>query len=157
MTLYWYNIKTDTVNPEYFISMLFSYFRTRQLPYKNKMHAEGTKQIRESAAISDCTNISCVRKVGKPRIRKLSAYEIFWIQYNVIFQGPVNYVISKFDCTVACVRFLYKLGCLWVFFLCVCTCVGACGCVHSAVESTATSRAQSSVGLVHKLVPSRFI
>ena len=43
------------------------------------MHAKGTKQVRESAAVSDCTEISCVRKVGEPRIRKLSAYEIFWI------------------------------------------------------------------------------
>ena len=37
------------------------------------------KQVRESAAVSDCTKISCVRKVGEPRIRKMSAYEIFWI------------------------------------------------------------------------------
>ena len=50
------------------------FFRT-----KNKMDAKGTKQVRESAAVSDCTEISCVRKVGEPRIRKLSAYEIFWI------------------------------------------------------------------------------
>ena len=38
-----------------------------------------TKQVRVSAVVSDCTKISCVRKVGEPRIRKLSAYEIFWI------------------------------------------------------------------------------
>ena len=43
------------------------------------MHAEGTKHARESAAVSDRTKISCVRKVGELRIRKLSAYEIFWI------------------------------------------------------------------------------
>ena len=43
------------------------------------MHAKGTKQVRESAAVSDCMEISCARKVGEPRIRKLSAYEIFWI------------------------------------------------------------------------------
>ena len=48
------------------------------------MHAKGTKQVRESAAVSDCTKISCVRKVGVPRIRKLSAYEIFWI-YSIPF------------------------------------------------------------------------
>ena len=61
--------------------MLFS-FRTRRLPYENKMHAEGTKHARESAAVSDRTKISCIRKVGEPRIRKLSAYEIFWIYSN---------------------------------------------------------------------------
>ena len=43
------------------------------------MHAKGTKQVRESAAASDCTKISCTRKVGEPRIRKLNAYEVFWI------------------------------------------------------------------------------
>ena len=35
------------------------------------------------AAVSDCTKMLCVRKVGEPRIRKLSAYEIFWIQVTV--------------------------------------------------------------------------
>ena len=54
-------------------------FRMRRLLYENKMYAKGTKQFREFAAVSDCTKISCVRKVGEPRIRKLSAYEIFWI------------------------------------------------------------------------------
>ena len=54
-------------------------FRTRRLAHQNKMLAKGTKQVRESAAVSDCTKISCVRKVEEPRIRKLSAYEIFWI------------------------------------------------------------------------------
>ena len=43
------------------------------------MHAKIKKQVRESASPSDCTKISCIRKVGEPRIRKLSAYEIFWI------------------------------------------------------------------------------
>ena len=57
------------------------------------MHAKGTKQVRESAAVSDCTKISCVRKVGEPRIRKLSAYEIFWI-YSIYF------VLSKFYVTL---------------------------------------------------------
>ena len=51
----------------------------RRLPCENKMHAKGTKQVRKSAAVSDCTKISGVRTVGVPRIRKLSAYEIFWI------------------------------------------------------------------------------
>ena len=57
----------------------FRTFRMRWLPYENKMHAKGTKQVKESAAVSDCTKMSCVRKVGQPRIRKLSTYEIFWI------------------------------------------------------------------------------
>ena len=48
------------------------------------MHAKGTKQVRESVAVSNCMKISCVRKVREPRIRKLSAYEIFWI-YNIQF------------------------------------------------------------------------
>ena len=43
------------------------------------MYAKGTKQVREYAAISDCTKISCIRKVKEPRIQKMSAYEIFWI------------------------------------------------------------------------------
>ena len=40
------------------------------------MHAKGTKQVRESAAVSNCTSISCIdlQKVGEPKIRKLSAY-----------------------------------------------------------------------------------
>ena len=59
--------------------MLFRIFRTRRLPYENKMHAKGTKQVRDSTAVSDCTEISCIRKDGEPRIQKLSAYEIFWI------------------------------------------------------------------------------
>ena len=33
------------------------------------MHAKGTKQVRESAAVSDGAKISCVRKVGGPRMR----------------------------------------------------------------------------------------
>ena len=49
------------------------------------MHAKGTKHARESAAVSDCTKISCVRKVGEPRIRKLSGYKIFWIYSTLIF------------------------------------------------------------------------
>ena len=53
------------------------------------MHAIGTKQVRESAAVSDCTKISCVRKVGEARIRKLSAYEIFWI-YRSSNEGFCN-------------------------------------------------------------------
>ena len=57
-----------TVNPEYFVCMKFSYI------------------VRESAAVSDCTKISCVRKVGEFRIRKLSAYEIFWI-YSMLREG----------------------------------------------------------------------
>ena len=73
----------STVNPEYFVCMLFSYISYARLPYENIRHAKGTKQVRESAAVSDCTKISCVRKVGEPRIRKLSAYEIFWI-YSII-------------------------------------------------------------------------
>ena len=43
------------------------------------MHAKSTQQIRESASVSNCTKILCVWNVGEPRIRKLSAYEIFWI------------------------------------------------------------------------------
>ena len=74
-----------TANPEYFVCMLFSYtsISFRRLPYENKMHAKGTKQVRESAAVSDCTKISCVRNVGEPRIRKWSACEVFWI-YSMI-------------------------------------------------------------------------
>ena len=66
-------------------------FRTRWLPYENKMHAKGTKQIRESAAVSDCTKILCVRKVGEPRIRKLSAYEIFWIYRTSIYEERYHF------------------------------------------------------------------
>ena len=57
----------------------FCIFRRRRLPYENKMCANGIKLVRESAAVSDCTKLSCVRKVGEHRIRKWSAYEIFWI------------------------------------------------------------------------------
>ena len=51
------------------------------------MQAKGTKHARESAAVSDCTKISCVRKVREPRIRKLSAYEIFWIYSKWLVGG----------------------------------------------------------------------
>ena len=45
------------------------------------MQAKGTKQVREPAAVSDCTKIECVRKVGEPmRIRKLSAYKIVYVR-----------------------------------------------------------------------------
>ena len=53
------------------------------------MHAKGTKQVRESTAVSDCTKIFCVRKVGEPRIRKLSAYEIFWIYSKPLFFASI--------------------------------------------------------------------
>ena len=64
----------------------FCIFRTRRLPYENKLDAKGTKQVRVSAAISDCTKISCVRKVGEPRRRKLNAYKIFWIYSTCILK-----------------------------------------------------------------------
>ena len=41
----------------------FRIFRTRRLPYENKMHTKNSKQVRESAAVSGCTKIPCVRKV----------------------------------------------------------------------------------------------
>ena len=58
------------------------------------MHAKGTKHARESAAVSDCTKISCIRKVGEPRIRKLSAYEIFWI-YSMTIQKKCSALYLK--------------------------------------------------------------
>ena len=33
-----------TVNPEYFVCILFRIFRTRQLPYENKMRTKRSKQ-----------------------------------------------------------------------------------------------------------------
>ena len=59
------------------------------------MGAKGIKQVRESAAVSDCTKFSCVRKVGETRIRKLSAYEIFWIYSILAKHGAVH--DGKFD------------------------------------------------------------
>ena len=68
------------------------------------MHAKGTKHARESAAVSDCTKILCVglRKVEEPRIRKLGAYEIFWIysscrllEYKQTFFGVVVLVFVR--------------------------------------------------------------
>ena len=63
------------------------------------MHAKGTKQVRESAAVSNCTKISCVRKVGEPRIRKLIAYKIFWI-YSTDENSPSS--MHKSLCVRAC-------------------------------------------------------
>ena len=40
----------------------FRLFRNEKLPYENKMHTKGTKLVRESAAVSDCMEISCVWK-----------------------------------------------------------------------------------------------
>ena len=72
------------------------YIRTRQLLYENKMHVKGATQVRESAGISDCTEISCVRKVGEPRIRKLSAYETFWI-YSIWVNNHSSTVEKDFQ------------------------------------------------------------
>ena len=66
----------------------FRIFRTRRLAYETKMHAKHTKQVRESTVVSDCTKSLCVRKVGEPRIRKLSAHEIFWIYRIAIAVYP---------------------------------------------------------------------
>ena len=52
------------------------------------MHTKNSKQVSESAAVSGCTKISCVRKAGVPRIRKFSAYEIFWIYSTSFSQLP---------------------------------------------------------------------
>ena len=68
--------------------MLFSYIWYATTSVRKYMHAKGRKQVRKSAAVSDCTKISCVRKVGEPRIRKLSTYEIFWI-YSTLLNGLV--------------------------------------------------------------------
>ena len=59
------------------------------------MHAKIKKQVRESAAPSDCTKISCIRKVGEPRIRKLSANEIFWIYVYTVLSSMRAYVVGK--------------------------------------------------------------
>ena len=40
---------------------------------------KASHRIRSSHQISDCSKISCVQEVGEPRIRKMSAYELFWI------------------------------------------------------------------------------
>ena len=48
------------------------------------MHAKSTKPVRELAAVGDCTEVPWVRKVGDASIRKLSAYEIFWI-YSIAY------------------------------------------------------------------------
>ena len=50
-------------------------FRTKLKCMRN------TKQVRESAAISDCTKIPCVRNQAHT---KIDAYEIFWIYRNMI-------------------------------------------------------------------------
>ena len=59
--------------------VIFVYFVPGGFRTKIKCMRKVQGKSRESAAVSDCTKISCVRKVGEPRIRKLSAYEIFWI------------------------------------------------------------------------------
>ena len=38
---------------------------------RNKMRTKNSKQVRESAAISGCTKISCIRKVGGPKDTKI--------------------------------------------------------------------------------------
>ena len=50
----------------------FRLFRTQWLPYENKMHTKKSKPVRESAAISGCMKISCVRKVEGPKDTKIS-------------------------------------------------------------------------------------
>ena len=80
-----------TVNPEYFVCM-FVHFVRGGFRTKIKCMRKGTKQVRGSAVVSDGTKISCVRKVGEPGIRKLSAYEILWI-YS-IFLCCIFYFIS---------------------------------------------------------------
>ena len=91
-----------TVNPEYFVCMLFSYISYAVASVRKKMHAKSKKQVRESAAPNDCTKISCIRKVGEPRIWKLSAYEIFWI-YSTCLMSRWGYhgnFIVNVDMTV---------------------------------------------------------
>ena len=71
------------------------------------MHAKGAKQVRESAAVSNCTKISCVRKVGELRIRKLSAYEIFWIySIQLTQQRYVCVCLLTFFCLLSAEKLL---------------------------------------------------
>ena len=72
-------------------------FRTRRLSYENKMHQKGTKQVRESAAVSDCAELSRVRKVGEPRRRKLSAYEAFCIYSIRTFTHHLSWVFDHWS------------------------------------------------------------
>ena len=59
--------------------VIFVYFVRDGFRTKIKCMRKAQSKSRESVAVSDCTKISCVRKVGEPRIWKFSAYEIFWI------------------------------------------------------------------------------
>ena len=62
--------------------VIFVYFVRGGFRMKIKyMRKVDTKQIRESAAVSDCTKISCIPKLGsRAQDTKIEcAYEIFWI------------------------------------------------------------------------------
>ena len=65
-------------------------FRMRRPLYENKMHVKGTKQVRESAAVSDCMKIHAHERSESPSIRKLSAYEIFWIYGNFVLKLAIS-------------------------------------------------------------------
>ena len=57
----------------------FHIFRTWRLPSENKMRIKHSKKGRETAAVGGCAKISVYERSEVTRIRKLSAYEIFWI------------------------------------------------------------------------------
>ena len=66
----------------YFVCNLFCIVRTRRLPYEDKMHTKSSKELRESAGVSDCTKISCLQKFGDPqRTKILCARNILELQY----------------------------------------------------------------------------
>ena len=50
---------------------IFVYFVRGGYHTKKKMHTKSSKQVRESAAASNCTKISCVRKVGDHQHTKI--------------------------------------------------------------------------------------
>ena len=74
----------STVNPEYFVCMLFSfisYTATSVRKYNACERYKAGQRIRSGQRLYE--NFIRTKGVREPRIRKLSAYEIFWI-YSVL-------------------------------------------------------------------------
>ena len=70
------------------------------------MHAKGTKQVRESAAASDCTKMSCIRKVEEPRNEN-------WVRtkysgFTVHSFGRVNIVLFQLN--------VHRFGRVWGWY-----------------------------------------
>ena len=65
-----FHLSVATVNPEYFVYILFFVYFARSGLCSKISWVLKSKQVREIAAVSVCTKISCVWKIGGPQQKK---------------------------------------------------------------------------------------